>query len=108
MTFFLYPVLSLPYAGFCERAATINYEWMKQHWGPNASKTVEAVAPYSLARHLEIFRSLTHKFDVFLLYPHQAVAMEVFGDARVGVHLFTKQQNDIHDYVRAAPPPLIR
>ena len=43
-------------AGSSEQAATMLHEWTKQHWGPNASKAVEAVAPYSVARHLEIFR----------------------------------------------------
>ena len=101
------PVMSFSYAGFSEQAATMNHEWAKQHWGPNASKFVEAVAPYSVARHLEIFRSLAYKFDCFVVFAHQAAAMGVYGDARVGVHLFTKQQNAVHDYARAAPPPAL-
>ena len=106
MSSFIVPMaLTLAFAGFSKQAATMSHEWLRQQWGPNAARFVEAVAPYSVARHLDVFRSFQAKLDVFLPQALNAHVMEVYGDARVGVHLFMKQQSAIHDYTRAAPPP---
>ena len=109
MSYLIYTaVLTLPFGASSGQAAAMVHERAKVHWGPNASNTVDAFAPYSVARHLETLRSLTFKFCPYLSFAHAAMAMEIYGDARVWVNLFTQQQRAFRDFVKAAPPHRVR
>ena len=54
---------------------------------------MDAVHPYSIRRHMAIFRATVMGWDPVLLFSLSALVIETHGDAAMALQLFTKQQS---------------